>query len=313
MELVLPIACLRRTDVAMVGGKAANLGEVINAAIPIPPGFVVTVAAYEEFLADTGVGAYLDLEKADEPRATTNGIRDLIANAELPQVIASAVADAYHAMGQGPVAVRSSATAEDLAEASFAGQQDTYLNVRGEPQVLRSIQDCWASLYGSHAVHYRAAAGFGQAAVKIAVVVQQMVEADRSGVMFTLNPVTNDNSQVLIEAVYGLGESCVSGVVTPDMYIVAKNAGIVLDRQIQPQARQLARRSGGSSGEGFNEWVDVDGARRSVQKLADEEIGRLVEMGVRLEQHFGCPQDIEWAIEGEDIYVVQARPVTGLR
>src|SRR5262249_5645179 len=194
MERVLPIARLRKTDTAIAGGKAANLGEVMNAAIPVPPGFVVTVSAYDEFLDLTGVAADLDLllhvEQADWPRAIAeNGVQDRIANAEMPHMIASAIADAYHAIGQGHVAVRSSATAEDLAEASFAGQQDTYLNVRGEAHVLRAVQNCWASLYGSHAVHYRATAGFSQPSVRMAVVVQRMVEADRSGVMFTLNPV----------------------------------------------------------------------------------------------------------------------------
>jgi pyruvate,water dikinase len=318
MEPILLIARLRKSDVPMVGGKAANLGEIINAELPVPLGFVVTVGAYDEFLEATGVGADLDLlfhlEKEGETRTGgADEIRDLIANAEMPEAIAWAVADAYHQLGEGPVAVRSSATAEDLAEASFAGQQDTYLNVQGEAQVLRAVQNCWASLYGAHAVHYRAKAGFGQSGVRMAVVVQQMVDADRSGVMFTLNPVSNDDSQLLIEAVYGLGEACVSGVVTPDMYIVEKDSGTVLDRQVQPQDRQIVRRSVPAAGGEFNEWIEVERERRSAQKLGDEEIGRLAQLGVRLEQHFGCAQDIEWAAEGEDFYIVQARPVTGLR
>jgi pyruvate,water dikinase len=318
MDPILPLARLGKSDVSLVGGKAANLGEILRAELPVPPGFVVTVGAYDGFLEATGVGADLDLlfhlEKAGETRTGgTDEIRDLIANAEMPQAIALAVTDAYQHMGAGPVAVRSSATAEDLAEASFAGQQDTYLNVQGEAQVLRAIQNCWASLYGAHAVHYRAMAGFDQSDVRMAVVVQQMVQADRSGVMFTLNPVTNDNSQVLIEAVYGLGEACVSGVVTPDMYIVEKVSGTVLDRQVQHQDRQLVRRTVTAPSGEFNEWVEIERERRSAQKLGDEEIGRLAQLGARLEQHFGCPQDIEWAAEEGAFFIVQARPVTTLR
>jgi pyruvate, water dikinase len=318
MDSILPLARLGKSDVSMVGGKAANLGEMLRAALPVPTGFVVTVSAYDEFLEATGVRADLDLlihlEKEEATRARrADEIRNLIAKTEMPHMIASAVADAYRDIGQGPVAVRSSATAEDLAEASFAGQQDTYLNVQGEAHVLRALQNCWASLYGAHAVHYRATAGFGQSDVRMAVVIQQMVEADRSGVMFTLNPVTNDTTQVLIEAVYGLGEACVSGIVTPDMYIVEKDSGTVLDRQVQRQERQLVRRAVATPSEEFNEWIDVDPERWSAQKLSDQEIGRLAQLGVRLEQHFGRPQDIEWAAQGGAFYIVQARPITGLR
>lgn len=317
MEPILTISCLRKSDVSIVGGKAANLGEIISAELPVPPGFVVTVSAYDEFLEATGVRGDLDLlfhlEKEEATRSgRADEIRDLIANTEMPHMIASAVADAYREIGQGPVAVRSSATAEDLAEASFAGQQDTYLNVQGEAEVVRAVQNCWASLYGAHAVHYRVTAGFGQSAVRMAVVVQHMVQADRSGVMFTLNPVTNDNTQVLIEAVYGLGEACVSGIVTPDMYIVDKDSGTVLDRQVQPQKRQLVRCTVATPSGEFNEWTDVDRERGSAQKLGDEEIGRLARLGARLEQHFGYAQDIEWAAEDGAFYIVQARPVTGL-
>lgn len=317
MERILPIARLAKSDVCIAGGKAANLGEILNAGLPVPPGFVVTTGVYDEFLEATGAGAGLaalfDREEAEGTwTRCADEIRGSILKANMPSLIAYAVAHAYGEIGRGPVAVRSSATAEDLAEASFAGQQDTYLNVEGEAEVVRAVQNCWASLYGSHAVHYRATTGFGRSAVGMAVVVQRMVDADRSGVMFTLNPVTNEDSQVLIEAVYGLGESCVSGAVNPDLYVVEKSTRTVVDRQIQPQDRQLVRRVGDVSGEGFNEWIEVARQRRSAPKLDNQEIGCLVEMGLRLERHFGCPQDIEWALEGEDFYIVQARPITGL-
>lgn len=254
MELILPIAQLRRCDVSTVGGKGANLGEMTHAEIPVPAGFVVTVRAYDEFLEATGVRAHLEpllnLYMGDETRIdVASEIRDLITNAEVPREIVSAIVDAYAEIMQGPVAVRSSATAEDLAEASFAGQQETYLNVEGAAEVLRAVQHCWASLFEARAVHYRATAGFGQLDVRMAVVVQRMVQADRSGVMFTLNPVTGDATQVLIEAVYGLGEGCVSGVLTPDMYIVDKGEGTILDCQVTRQERELVRRSGTPSAE----------------------------------------------------------------
>jgi pyruvate, water dikinase len=318
VELILPIAQLRKRDVSMVGGKAANLGEITCAEIPAPAGFVITVNAYEEFLEGTGVRAHLEsllihLDVTDGTRIdVADEIRDLITNAEMPGVIASAIVNAYAEIMEGPVAVRSSATAEDLAEASFAGQQETYLNVEGDAHVLRAVQNCWASLFEARAVHYRATVGFGQLDVRMAVVVQRMVQADRSGVMFTLNPITRDDTQVVIEAAWGLGEGVVSGVLTPDMYIVDKGVGTILDCQVTPQERELARRPEPSPGLEFNEWVSVDWGRRLKKKLTDEEIRRLAEMGVRLEQHFGCPQDIEWASQRGAFYILQARPVTGL-
>jgi pyruvate,water dikinase len=316
MELTLAIDQLTRSDVPIAGGKAANLGELTCARMPVPPGFAVTVTAYDEFLEAAGLRSRFDSLRP-EPATGGNGalareMRSLIANAEMPGPIASAIAAAYGAMASGPVAVRSSATAEDLAEASFAGQQDTFLNVEGEAAVIRAVQDCWASLFEERAVHYRANAGFAHCEAKMAVVVQRMVQANRSGVMFTLNPVTGDRSQLLIEAVYGLGEAVVSGVVTPDLYVVDKSSGAILDRQVAAQDRELVRCRNGSPGPEPNEWVPVDPERQARQKMADAEIGRLAEIGACLERHFGCPQDIEWAAQSEAFYILQARAVTRL-
>ena len=317
MELTLAIDQLTRSDVPIAGGKAANLGELTCARMPVPPGFAVTVTAYDEFLEAAGLRSRIDSLLRPEPatggnEALAREMRSLIANAEMPGPIASAIAAAYGAMAPGPVAVRSSATAEDLAEASFAGQQETFLNVEGEAAVIRAVQNCWASLFEERAVHYRANAGFAHCDAKMAVVVQRMVQADTSGVMFTLNPVTGDRSQLLIEAVYGLGEAVVSGVVTPDLYIVEKSSGIILDRQVTAQDRELVQRRAGSSGTELNEWVPVGHDRRSEPKLADAEIRQLAAIGASLERHFGCPQDIEWAAQSEAFYILQARPVTGL-
>jgi pyruvate,water dikinase len=320
VELVKQIAAVRKGDLPWVGGKGANLGELTGAGIPVPPGFVVTVDAYDHFLSEAGIHPQaevhlrdLDVKEMATVERVAIAIRELITAAAMPEPIAKAIVDAYREGGEGPVAVRSSATAEDLAEASFAGQQETFLNIEGAAEVVRAVQKCWASLFEARAVHYRATAGFGQLAVKMAVVVQKMVQSDRSGVMFTVNPVTGDGSQLLIEAAYGLGEGVVSGLLTPDMYIVDKASGAVVECSVSPQEQELVRRAGAAPGEDPNEWAPVDRGRGGGQKLSANEIAGLVALGARLEKHFGCPQDIEWAAEGPTFYIVQARPVTGLK
>ena len=306
-----------KEDVAFVGGKGANLGDLSRAGISVPPGFVVTVRAYSRLLDEADLReqaarllADLDVNDRSRLELAAAEIRHLITSAEMPGDVASEIRTAYRQMSPGPVAVRSSATAEDLAEASFAGQQETYLNVEGEAEVVQAVQRCWASLFEDRAIFYRATAGFGQLDVGIAVVVQRMVQSDCSGVMFTVNPVTNDDSQVLIEAVYGLGEGLVSGLITPDMYIVDKASGAALDHQLVPQDQEFVRRPQRQPEEDPNHWVPVQSERRAKQKLSDEEIGELAALGGRLERHFGCAQDIEWACENGAFYIVQSRAVT---
>jgi len=319
-KLIASITDVCKGDVALVGGKGANLGELTRAGIPVPPGFVVTVHAYSRLLDGAELRekaarllAALDLNDRSRLELVASEIRRLITAAEMPVDMASEIATAYRQMVAGPVAVRSSATAEDLAEASFAGQQETYLNVEGEAHVVRAVQNCWASLFEDRAIFYRAGAGFGQLDVGIAVVVQSMVQSDRSGVMFTVNPVTNDDSKILIEAVYGLGEGLVSGLITPDMYVVDKASGAVLDRQLVPQEQEFVRRPQEQSGEDPNHWVPIESGLSTKQKLSDPEIGELATLGRRLEQHFGCAQDIEWACENGSFYIVQSRAVTTAR
>jgi pyruvate,water dikinase len=314
---IASIAAVCRDDVALAGGKGANLGELTRAGIPVPPGFIVTVHAYSRLL-DTGrlreraeqLLADLDVTDRSRLESTAAEIRRLITAAEMPEDVASDIAIAYRQMDTGPVAVRSSATAEDLAEASFAGQQETYLNVEGAAHVVRAVQNCWASLFEDRAIFYRGSKGFGQLEVGIAVVVQCMVQSDRSGVMFTVDPVTSDKGRIVIEAVYGLGEGLVSGLVTPDMYVVDKASGAVLNHQLAPQEQEFVRRSQGQLGGDQNHWVPIESGRRRAQKLSDPEIGELATMGRRLEQHFGCAQDIEWACENGAFYIVQSRAVT---
>ena len=317
MNVIAQLTELGRDDVGMAGGKGANLGELTRAGVRVPPGFVVTADVYLGFLKSSGIGgqierrlASLDINDGAVLEDAAAEIKALITASEMPPEAALEILRAYQQTGAGLVAVRSSATAEDLAEASFAGQQDTYLNIEGDAEVIKAVQNCWASLFGARAIFYRVGAGFNHLRVAIAVVVQRMVQSERSGVMFTLHPVTNDKTKIVIEAIYGLGEAVVSGLVTPDMYVVDKTSEAVVDRQVVPQEQELVRRQQGQSGEEQNHWISIDRGRRTKQKLSDKEILELATIGRRLEQHFGFPQDAEWAHENGSFYVVQARAVT---
>jgi len=315
--LIAPFAAVGKDDVSLAGGKGANLGELTRAGVRVPPGLVVTADAYFHFLDSAGIGPQIarllgGLETSDRAslERVALEVKQLSTGAPMPEWLVSPIGAAYENMGAGTVAVRSSATAEDLAEASFAGQQSTYLNVDGASEVVRAVQNCWASLFEPQAIFYRARAGFDHSKVGMGVVVQRMVQADRSGVMFTINPVTNDCSSMVVEAVFGLGEAVVSGLVTPDMYVVDKASGAILDRQIVAQEQELVRRPAATRDEEQCHWVPVAFERRFRPKLSDEEVGELAAIGRRIEDNFGCPQDIEWAWHDGMFWIVQARPVT---
>lgn len=317
MKLVAWFNEVDKDDVGLVGGKGANLGELTRAGIPVPSGFILTSHAYFSFLDQTGLREEiasrlfsLDVNDSARLQRAAAEIRELIGGGRMPAEVASQISRCYREMGGGPVAVRSSATAEDLAEASFAGQQSTYLNVEGEGEVLRAVQECWASLFEARAIFYRAQAGFDHLKVGIAVVVQHMVQSERSGVMFTMEPVTGDRGKLVIEAVYGLGEAVVSGAVTPDLYVLAKETREIVDRTVATQEKALVRNFGAAPGEEKNVWQSVPPDQARAQKLTDEEIGRIAELGMLVEKHYGKPQDIEWAQEKGEFYIVQARPVT---
>ncbi|MGX9899371.1 PEP/pyruvate-binding domain-containing protein [Arthrobacter sp. SA17] len=210
-------------DLSLAGGKGANLGELMRQGFPVPTGFVVTTAAYAALLAESGLGARLDsllVTSNDGDHASGAQIRDLFTQAEIPDAVRSEIVAAYATMGGGPVAVRSSATAEDLPGAAFAGQQDTYLNVVGEEALLQAVLDCWASLWTDRAISYRQRQGIDQRQVAIAVVVQEMVQAETAGVLFSANPVTGERGEIVIDASPGLGEAVVSGLVTPEHYVL---------------------------------------------------------------------------------------------
>ncbi|MBI2765544.1 MAG: phosphoenolpyruvate synthase [Chloroflexi bacterium] len=310
-----------REDLGLVGGKGANLGELTRASIPVPPGFVVTADTYFHFLRLNALEPMLKKElfglDVHDSRALNDRaarIRKRILDAPMPGHIADEIKAAYRELGEGAVAVRSSATAEDLPEASFAGQQSTFLNVVGADNVVRAVQACWASLFEGRAIFYREEAGYDHLKVGLAVPVQRMVQSEKSGVMFTVEPITSDPSQITIEAVYGLGEGIVSGEISPDLYMVQKESLQIISTRVAPQDRMFAQTSGSDGAhEGANSWISVPENLRDVQKLTEAEIRQLARMGRDVEQHYGSPQDIEWAYEGGKFYLTQARPVTTMR
>ncbi|MDO8616603.1 MAG: phosphoenolpyruvate synthase [Dehalococcoidia bacterium] len=317
MKLVAWFSEVDKDDVGLVGGKGANLGELTKAGIPVPSGFAVTSHVYFHFVEQSGLTqpirdilSRVDVNDSARLQSAAREIKGLISSASMPADVASQITRAYREMGGGPVAVRSSATAEDLAEASFAGQQSTYLNVEGEEAVVKAVQECWASLFEARAIFYRQQAGFEHLKVGIAVVVQHMVQSERSGVMFTLEPVTGDRDKIVIEAIYGLGEAVVSGAVTPDYYVIDKKSLAVRSKKVERQERQLVRNLDAAPGQENNVWLDIPAESGQAQKLTDEQIAELAEIGSRVEEHYGRPQDIEWAAEGGKFYLVQARPVT---
>ncbi len=291
--LVLDLAELSAGRLPEVGGKAANLGELIRAGFDVPPGFCVTTAGYRAATATTAVA---DGSATDAPAA-----REAVLAAEFPEPVAVAISDAYARLGSGaavPVAVRSSATAEDLPGASFAGQQDTYLNIAGIDDVLDAVQRCWASLWTDRAVAYRSAQGIDGAGVALAVVVQLMVDAATAGVLFTADPVTGRRRQAVLDAAPGLGEAVVSGSVDPDHVVVDTATGRILER-----------RRGGTGGENR----DGAGDARPALCVSDEQARTLARLGDRVEDSFGTPQDIEWAFDADGRpWLTQSRPITTL-
>lgn len=310
---------VNKGDLPLVGGKGANLGELVNAAIPVPPGFIVTVDSYYHFVEKSNLGdkihrllVPLDPNNSHELEQTSSLIKQMILEAEMPQEIAAEIADAYAKLG-GLVAVRSSATAEDLPEASFAGQQSTFLNVRGKEEVIRAVQGCWASLFEPRAIFYRHYQGVDRFKVGIAVAVQRMVQSEASGVMFTIEPVSN-KQKIIIEAIYGLGDAIVSGAAMPDMYVLDKNGLAILEKGVAKQEQKLVKRAGTVDDlDEINILVPVPLAEQEQQKLTDAEIIHLATLGLRIEELYRFPQDIEWAREGGTLYIVQTRPITTIK
>jgi len=301
-----------KEDVARVGGKGANLGEMTQAGFPVPGGFVVTSAAYKYMIEENALESKikkhlegLDVENPTALNRASAAIQALIEKSPFPKEIEKAVFSAYDKLGNDPwVAVRSSATAEDLPQASFAGQQETYLNVRGDASLLVHIRKAWASLFEPRAIYYRVQQGFDHFKVALAVPVQKMVQSDVSGIMFTLNPVTNDKTKIIVEAIWGLGEKIVQGAITPDHYEVDKDSFRVSETRSVKQTIEMVR-----SGEG-NIDRKVPKSRQEKRKLTEKQAIEVAKLGKKLQQHYFFPQDVEWAIENGKLYVVQTRPIT---
>jgi rifampicin phosphotransferase len=314
--LILPFSAIDRGVLAVAGGKAANLGELVRAGFPVPTGFCVTTAAYDLVAADAGLGPTLAALAGTRPEDTARlaGLakeaRAHLSDAIVPDFIGQAIAEAYEGLGDGapvPVAVRSSATAEDLPQASFAGQQDTYLNVVGFEYVLDAVRRCWASLWTDRAVSYRATNGIDPHSVRLAVAVQRMVEASVAGVLFTANPVTGKRRQAVIDASPGLGEAVVSGMVNPDHFVANTATGEIVERRLGD--KRVAIMAGSGSG---TERVELDSGEERAS-LSDGQVLALAKLGERVEEHYGMPQDTEWAIDdGGRIWLLQARPITTL-
>jgi phosphohistidine swiveling domain-containing protein len=295
------------------GGKAANLSSLRRAGFPVPPGFVVPTAAYRAFVAagglDERIVALAGAARADDPASferAASAIQALFAGAAVPADVAAAIEATYGRLGAPPVAVRSSATAEDRPEASFAGQQDTYLNVRGREALVGAVRRCWASLWTARAIAYRARRGIDPGAVALAVVVQELVPAEAAGVLFTVDPVDGDGSKIVVNAAWGLGEAVVGGRVTPDTVVIDKASGRVLRREVAEKEVLTAPTADGTA------EVPVEPERRRQAVLDEAQAAELAALGRAVEAHFGCPQDLEWALAGGRIYLLQARPVTAL-
>lgn len=298
-------------DLETVGGKGASLGELTGAGLPVPPGFVVTAGTYRSFIENADIDDELfdvvDVDTDDSSALATAADRaqELILETPFPEDLREEILEAYHEVGNGEafVAVRSSATAEDLPDASFAGQQDTYLNVTGE-DLLNRVRECWASLFTQRAIYYRQEQGFDHSAVNIAVVVQQMVDAEKSGVMFTSHPSTGDPTMI-IEAAWGLGEAVVSGAVSPDNYVVSRTED---DINVTVAEKKVMHVKDEETGETVEREVPEE--KRTERVLSDDELSRLVDLGKRVETHYDTPQDVEWAITDDEDFMLQSRPIT---
>ena len=323
-----PLVCwfedCRKESVPLVGGKCASLGELIGAGVRVPPGFALTTEGYRRFMAEAGIAREvramlqgIDTNDLGALEAASARIRPMIEAQPFSEQMEDLVAECYRklsvrcGMPAAPVAVRSSATAEDLADASFAGQQDTYLWIRGADEVLHHMRRCISSLYTGRAIAYRAHKGFDDESLAISVGVQKMANAYTAGVMFTIHPANGDRSVIVIDSNFGFGESVVSGEVTPDHFVVNKVTLDIIDRTI---SQKLVCYTVDSKTQ-TSRAVEVPFERQKVQSLIDDEVTELAWMGKRIEKHYGRAMDIEWAVDkdlpaGGNIFVLQARPET---
>ncbi|MBB6400919.1 pyruvate,water dikinase [Methanococcus maripaludis] len=320
MKLITWLDDLRNDDVDIAGGKGASLGEMWNAKLPVPPAFVVTSEAYRYFIKETKLQdeierilSNIDVNNNEELNKASKEVRYAIENVKIPDDLKLSIIESYHKMcelngdDETFVAVRSSATAEDLPDASFAGQQETFLNMKGNEQVLQAVQECFSSLFTPRAIFYREEKGFDHFEVALAAVVQKMVNADQAGVMFTVNPINQDYNQMVIEGAWGLGEGVVSGTVSPDTYIVTKDTQEVLSVNVARKDTMFIK-----DNDGVTKEIKTPEDLIEKQVLSEEMIKKLENVGQTIENHYKRPMDIEWSIENGEIYMLQARPITTL-
>ena len=312
---------LRRADVGLVGGKSSSLGELTSSVdVPVPYGYATTASAYRYFMEKTGQNKKIhkmlqelqDVEDSVELHEVCTKIRESICSATMPEDLAEQIGKAYEELAEkvgekNPfVAVRSSATAEDLPDASFAGQQDTYLNVTGRDMVIRKVKECYASTFTDRAVYYRAKKNFDHENVALSAAVQMMADAKAAGVMFTVNLATGADDSIMIEGSWGLGEYIVQGTVTPDNFVVDKDSLTITSRRINEKSIELIRKEGGDV-----EERKVEPERAKAQVISDEQIAQLADYAKRIEKHYGCYMDMEWAVDHKDrLWILQARPET---
>ncbi len=314
MKMIKTFGELNRTDANTAGGKGASLGEMTNAGIPVPPGFVVLSGAFEYFIRETGIVSEIEAtlkkvnhKEMESVERASEIIRDIIEGALMPKDLEKEILDAYKTLGAEWVAVRSSATAEDGAEHAWAGQLDSFLNT-SENDLIKNVQRCFSSLFTPRAIFYRFEKGLHNTHISVAVVVQKMVQSEKSGIAFSVHPVTEDHNQMIIEGSWGLGEAIVSGQVTPDSYVVTKEPQEILDTSIAEKTRGLFKTESGS-----NEWKDIENKKANEQCLSGKEILELGDLIMKIENHYGFPCDIEWAYEKKKFYIVQSRPITTLQ
>jgi len=314
MEATRNLKKLSKKDIGIAGGKGASLGEIARAGIPVPPGFVILAGAFDRFLEETDINVELDsiikkinYKDINSVDAASNKIRDLIMDAQFPDDLAKKVKVEFSKLKSKYAAVRSSATAEDSSVASWAGELESYLNT-SRSILIRNIKKCWASLFTPRAIFYRFENKLHTSKVSVAVVVQKMVQSKVSGICFTVHPVTENNNQMVIEAGYGLGEAIVGGVITPDSYVVDKKNWAIIDTNISRQKIMVVKSGSGTK------TVPITKSKQSNQKLSNKQIITLSKICREIEKHYNYPQDIEWAMDGNNkFYIVQSRPITTLK
>lgn len=319
MKYVKSFKELGRNDANIAGGKGASLGEMAGAGIPVPPGFVILSTSFEYFLAENDLTQEIEAilqkinhKEMEQVERASENIKEMILEGKMPEDMRKEVEESFANLGSEYVAVRSSATAEDGAEHAWAGQLDSFLNTTAE-KLEENVKRCFASLFTPRAIFYRFEKGLHAAHISVAVVVQKMVDSEKSGVAFSVHPVTEDRNQAIIEASWGLGEAIVSGQVTPDSYVIEKDTKTIIDTNVSEKSRGLFR-GGPSTGSGqANEWRDIDDKKANEQCLTGKEIIELTELVIRIENHYGFPSDIEWAFEAGKFYITQSRPITTLK